>query len=316
QLDYLVDGILTTSHEIQETHPERWIEMPKLRGVRIENESYPYTLEGGKFMCISPERREFVHPEVFVEPDPEPAEEAIWPGSKAFVEAFDRLRIGALTAIETDDHVTDAAIELLLFPMIASVLAGGGRVLYIPAPAQRLGELWSSLQGLLQPAQAQAQLRIVAPGATLPDAHPLLPCLMNVPRPTSDGPGAPIHSQIPKGREFVITPAGPNGSRNLAVVATDGLRLISNYSGSPYLPEALPVMIRSYDVGARPHIVFVARSTDPLVSGLRMIASLQISLRNRNGRTFASGLKPLTPAYSLTPRSPSQERAYGLLRIV
>ena len=100
------------------------------------------------------------------------------------------------------------------------------------------------------------------------------------------------------------------------VAAVDGLRLIANYSGEPDTPGTLPVMVRWYGVGERPPIVFISRSSDPLLSGVRMLATIQVSLRNRNGRTFVHGLKPMTPSYSLFPRNPHEERAYSLLRIV
>ena len=316
QLDYLVDGIIRTTHEIHDAHPERWISMPKLRGIRIENESYPYTLEGGKFKCISPEPVDFDHPVVFVEPDPAPVPGTVWPGSQSFAEAFGRLREGELTTIELDSRVSDWGVETITFPMMASVVALGGRVLYEPAPAQRLVDLWSTFASQFSPVQFQRLVRIIAPGATLPESNPLRPCLLTVPRTIGAASvGAPVQTPVPQAREFVTT-ASAEGVVNLALISGDSLRLITGLTGAEDTPESLALTLKSYMVGSPTHVIFVGRTGDPLLEGVRRLTSIQLTLRNRLGRTFVYGERPVSPTYSLSPRMKDEQRAYGLLRLV
>ncbi len=316
QLDYLVDGIIRTSHEVRETHPERWISLPKLRGVRIENESYPYTLDGGRFKCISPHPLQFSHSTVYAEPDPEPLPGTIWPGSRSFAEAFGRLRGGELSVIESDDEIPDSGIETLIFPIIASVLQEGGRVLYEPPPAHRLDDLWEAFRTKFTPEQFQQLFRILAPGATLPDGHPLRGCLMSVPRAPEGGLGGiPMNSQTPKAREFITT-VPPSGATNISIFAADNLRLVAGLSGTPYTPEGLAVIAKTYVVGSPAHLIFLVRTGDPLLEGIRTMATVRLLLTNRVGRMFVYGQRPVTPAYSLAPRHEGEERAYSLLRLV
>ena len=206
QLDYLVDGIISTTHDVEDTHPERWVMMPKLRGVRIENESYPYTLEGGKFKCIAPETKEFMHIDAFAEPDPGPLPRRSGPVSSAFADAFGRLPLGSLVTIETDDHITDASFETLAFPMMASVLRGGGRVLYTPAPSQRLTEFWNAFGGCFTPDQLRGSGPDHCPGGHARRGAPVAPL------PAQRAPVAvwtvwvAIRAQLPKAREFATSP--------------------------------------------------------------------------------------------------------------
>jgi KaiC/GvpD/RAD55 family RecA-like ATPase len=316
QLDYLVDGIVRTSHEVRDTHPERWISLPKLRGVRIDSETYPYTLEGGRFKCVSAQPPQFRHPAVFAEPDPEPLPGTVWPGSRSFAEAFGRLRGGELSIIESDDEIADSGVETLIFPIIASVLREGGRVLYEPPPAHRLDDLWEAFRNIVTPGQVQELIRIVAPGATLPEGHPLRSCLLSVPR-APEGPMSkiPMNSQTPKARDFITTvPA--SGATNVSIFAADNLRLVAGLSGTPYTPESLTVIAKTYVVGSPAHLVFLVRTGDPLLEGIRTMATVRLLLRNRVGRMFIYGQRPVTPAYSLAPRHEGEERAYSLLRLV
>ncbi len=54
QLDYLVNGVGVTSREVVHGRLERWLTIYKLRGVRIENPLYPFSLESAHFECIVP----------------------------------------------------------------------------------------------------------------------------------------------------------------------------------------------------------------------------------------------------------------------
>jgi KaiC/GvpD/RAD55 family RecA-like ATPase len=315
QLDYLVDGIVSTRYDSRDGVPERWLSILKLRGVRVDSESYPYTLEGGRFTCISPDPGRESSVPVYIEGDPEAFPGTIWPGAKAYAETFGRLRVGELTMIESDGRSIDAGIQTLTYPMIGSVLVQGGRVLYEPPPGVRLTDFWDAFKGLVTPERVHAQLRILSPGTVLPPGHPLSACLMAVPKPVAMPGGGTAYSQTPKGREF-LTDGPPGAPPGLSVFSAENLHAIAHLTGQEYTPENLAMIAKSYEIGNPIHMVYLAKTGDPLSEGLRMLATTQLGLQNRQGRTFVYGTRPLTPGHVLTLRGAEEERAYNLLRVV
>jgi KaiC/GvpD/RAD55 family RecA-like ATPase len=59
-LDYMVDGVVTLSRLTMDHRNARELELEKLRGVRINQPRYPFTLEGGRFQYIEPSKRKSV----------------------------------------------------------------------------------------------------------------------------------------------------------------------------------------------------------------------------------------------------------------
>lgn len=315
QLDFLVDGIVATSRESYEGHQERWVSFPKLRGIRIETDSYPFTLEGGRFECITPAPLVHEVRRVTSEPDPSPVPGTLWPGARAFADAFGRPQVGDLTILESERAVPESAAQTLVFPMVATVLRGGGRVILGPSPAQKLTALWEAFRPTFSAESFREQVRVVSPGATLPAGHPLAKCLIAIPAAGRDELSRHGLPPTRKAREFLTEPT-PKGMPGLAVFAAENLRAISRVSGAEYTADNLPIVIKSYMIGGPVHLVFTTGDDDPFLHGIRALAPIHLRLRNRRGRTFLYGLHPPTPGYVLTDRGLEDERPYDLLRSV
>ncbi len=59
RLDYVADGVLLMEKQLLNENRVRTIRLKKLRGVKIINPVYPFTLDGGKFQTLEPEPAEF-----------------------------------------------------------------------------------------------------------------------------------------------------------------------------------------------------------------------------------------------------------------
>lgn len=66
-LDYMVDGIVTLRRITVDYRRARELEIEKLRGVRIDQHKYAFTLEGGRFQCFEPFKRRKVEKQRKVE---------------------------------------------------------------------------------------------------------------------------------------------------------------------------------------------------------------------------------------------------------
>lgn len=324
QLDYLTNGVVVTQREMGNDRLERWLHLPKLRGIRIANAFYPYTVEAARFQCIEPIKaytrmRRGPHE---AEPDSMPGH--IWPGSTAFAENFGRLPLGKVTLIETDGDIQEHIVQLLLSPMIASVISVGGRALLIPSPSLSAREIWDSVQHPGPPRhRIVAGFRVAdVTGQLEPGAKQVGPEFTKIVLPLSTFTSAPAHG--PEGGPVVesplnqfLTSGGPGGTPVLGLAYAGGFASIGSSLGSPVtadMIESFPAMVQTGLASAPMHFAVVGRSGMPLFDSLRSIAAIHINLRGRQGRVFVYGSKPWTTGLVLTEGTDSQP--YDLLRIV
>jgi KaiC/GvpD/RAD55 family RecA-like ATPase len=319
QLDYLVNGVVVTRREMVNDRLERWLQLPKLRGIRIANASYPYTVEGARFQCIEPLnaygdiRRG--HPEV--EPDRMPG--FIWPGSKGFAEAFGRLAIGRLTLIEVGEEVPDYVAQHLMDPAAVHAVQNGGRVLLLPSPALSADEIWGPFEEVRQGGHLAECLRVLDVSGQLERGlkndskgrHPSLISIKSIPPP--DPARDPDDNEINRWLKGGVV-GGPPG---LVTLYASGLESLATTLKIPITSETaagMPAAIQTTLGGARLHILAVGKSTTPLFQPLKALASIHIRLVNRQGRVLVYGLKPWTPGFVLAESTNSGP--YELLRIV
>jgi len=59
RLDYVADGVVLMEKELLNENRVRTIRLKKLRGIKIVNPVYPFTLDGGKFQALEPEPADF-----------------------------------------------------------------------------------------------------------------------------------------------------------------------------------------------------------------------------------------------------------------
>jgi KaiC/GvpD/RAD55 family RecA-like ATPase len=308
QLDYLVNGVISTTWETHDGRPERWLQIRKLRGTRIDHPTYPFTLEGGRFQCILPLGGAFATKLSQPEPEIEDMPGMLWPGSTDFATAFGRLPVGALSLIERDVEAPVSAIRLIINPIVAQVLSSGGRVVHLLPPNILPDEIWRSYHPFVDAATFVRQVRLQCTTATreIPPeiAEAVLP-------PPSVDPGAAA-PKTPEAAAFLRLKGA--GKSNLSVVWLSGLHALAAMQGVRSTPDTLPATALSYLSGAPAHSVFVGVAGDPLLESLKPIASRRLRMRSRSGRVFLYGEEPPTPTFVLSEGDATS--VYRLLRVV
>lgn len=319
QLDYLVHGVAQTSIEFHDERMERWLRLRKLRGVRIENALYPFSLEGAKFECIEPIRayRSLSMGRPEAEPDMVPGH--LWPGCRSFADSFGRLPLGHLTLVEMDETVPGAVADILATPVIASVLEKGGPVVVLPEARPTPAELWTALRSSVSRQKflnflrflqiASPQSRREAPGSS-----EFARTVMTLDPPKEGAPPAPPEESPPL--KFLRS-GGTPGAPGLLVLHVAGLYSIASSLHIPITPEvvgSLPASFRETITGQSLHGMVFGRSGNPMFESLRPVAALHLGIRTRQGRILVHGIVPWTTSFLLVEgRDPSP---YNLLRIV
>ncbi|MGI0072045.1 MAG: RAD55 family ATPase [Thermoplasmata archaeon] len=318
-LDYLVNGVIVTRREVNDDRLERWLSLPKLRGIRIANSAYPYTVDGAKFQCIDPIRAYGQLQPGEYEPEPDPLPNYLWPGSKSFVESFGRLPLGRLSIFEADDDLPDQMLGHLLRPAIRWTLHAGGRVLLVPSLARSAEEIWASVAGAADPALICQRMRVVDVShqlaTTTGQSHPeFLQAVVPPERlvPTLSDPDA-------KGAELTRWLKGPPSETHpgLVLLYETGLQSLAasmKISITPDVAANFLAGIQSTLGGANLHLFMIGRPGSELFNRILSVAAIRIRLRNRLGRVFLYGLKPWTSGFVLAEGS--NGGPYELLRIV
>ncbi len=312
QLDYLVDGVVACALTSSENRLERWTHLKKMRGVRVEHPWYPYTLEGGRFLCISPMPTDFQSRLRLPEPEPDHRTGWLWPGSSDFATHFGRLQNGRMTSIEVDADVPVEAVRLFISPIQSQVLTRGGRLLVILPPSLSALDVWNAFRTVSSPEQFAANVRIFSPSGSGPDGESAeLIDKVLVSGPSSEGP--PMGTRMPEAARFLREGSG-SGVPNLGSVWLNGFRAVSTEGSAPYSPDSFPALVQRSLSGSTTHLLMIGGPTDPLLHSLQEIASVRISLKSRSGRVFVYGARPLTPPLVLTQSD--NGAPYRLIRIV
>jgi KaiC/GvpD/RAD55 family RecA-like ATPase len=323
QLDYLVNGVIVTQREMVNDRLERWLQLPKLRGIRIANAFYPYTVEAARFQCIEPikaytQMRRGPH-----EPEPDSMPAHIWPGSAAFAENFGRLPLGKTTLIETDGNIPEPVIQLILSAMISSVVSLGGRALLVPSPSLSAKEIWDSVHPGPSRAKLEQGFRVGdVTGQLESTAKQLSPDFGKLVVPlgglvtAAGAPGNNAMSEETSVARFLGS-ASTSNAPVLSVSYIGGFLSMASALGNPLTPDVIdnfPAMVQAGLGSAPMHLVVVGRAGVPLFESLRSLAAIQIHLHGRQGRVFVYGSKPWTSGLVLTEGTDTLP--YDLLRIV
>jgi hypothetical protein len=314
QLDYLVNGVVETGSDIQNGRAERWLQLKKLRGTRIDNPLYPFTLEGARFQCISPIGPTLAGRVIRPEPEPDSVPGYVWPGCSDYASAFGRLPIGRLTLFEQDLSVPVEALILILRPMAGHVARSGGRVLQVLPPTIGPEAVLKMYREALSPEEIEQQVRfqLSARESNLPEE------IESLILPSPMVPPSRGESGNPEAVRF-MREEGPTGAPNLSIVWVPALRAFGVERGMEYDASTLPGLAMSYLSGAPAHTVFVGPEDDPLMGLLRTIAATRVRFRSNAGRVFVWGEQPATPTFVLAEVSKIEEasgKPYRLLRIV
>jgi len=314
-LDYLVNGVVVLQRDAVRERLQRWATLFKLRGVRIENPVYPFTLESAKFESILPAK-----PYGSLEsrpPDPEPdvVPGHIWPGCGAFAENFGRLPLGKTTLIEMDDAVPSRIADLLVAPVIAHALQKGGHVLVTPDPSDTPDDVFESLADSVPMHRFVTHARVVVPPGGRPtDATEAWKTAMEMTGPLV---GSSPHDPASRDSVRFVREGATEESPGLMVVSIAGVLSASAAAGNPYVGESIqqiPLILMSAVRGASVHSIVIAREGSPLLGPLRVNATTRIGVEFHQGRVFVHGTAPWTPNFVLTEGTESHP--YDLLRVV
>lgn len=319
QLDYLVNGTVVTDREIRGERLERWIMLPKLRGVRIANGAYPFTLEGARFQCIEPIRSYDSVSVGHVAPEPDHLPGFLWPGSTDFAECIGRLPAGHISLVERGEGVLWFVASTISDPIVAHTLARGGRVLMVPVAGRSLNDIWEAMRNSVPKHKFLEQIRVVDADGNLRGSRPsgkheLSSVVLPVEPPPKDTPPPDLESS--PAIKFLRESATPQAP-GLLVLNASGLDAMMSRLGVTLQPSMMGTYSAMFQqvVYRHPvHALVIGPSTSPLVSGLREVASLHLFIEARQGRAILHGIHPWTPSLLMTEGS--AEEPYGLLRVV
>lgn len=319
QLDYLVNGVIATRRELVNDRLERWLHLPKLRGIRIANASYPYTVEGAKFQCIEPLRAYADLHRGQIDPEPDPLPGYLWPGSKSFAESFGRLPVGRITLLEVEDDVPDYVVQHLLTPAEIHAAQSGGRVLVVPSPALSSDEIWDPLENVRSVSHLAEVFRVLDVSGQLERSMrtgkksrlPTLVSLKSLPPP--DPNRDPDDNELSRWLKGGVV----GGHPGLLTMYTSGLESLASAMKIPITAEvaaSMPGAMQTMMGGSALHVIVIGRADTPMFRSVKTLASIHLRLLNRQGRALLYGLKPWTPGFVLA--EPGNGGPYELLRIV
>ncbi len=314
QFDTDSDGIVELGTETVDGTPVRVARIAKLRGQSFVKDRWPYTLHNGRFRAARARPPGYVPP--FGPPDDPPAgSDRIWPGSEEFALAFGWLRPHGMTGIELSDELSDRMFDVVAYPLAASALRQGGRVVWIPPGSSPPAAIVQTLAEHTPEETIHQGLRVLSAGGY----DPMLAQSSSVPlpvRPVVDegrergSPDASAVSPIfPDAYQFLA--ASAEGRPALLLVSMDGLHALAKASGATYDPATLPLIAGAYAQLPRFHGVGFGRPSDPFTKALLPSADLHLRLRSLYGHPVALGLRPWTPPYLM-----EWDDADGRLRFV
>jgi KaiC/GvpD/RAD55 family RecA-like ATPase len=308
QLEYLVDGILTVERETRDDRTERWLRIEKLRGTRIDHSSYPFSLEGGRFRPIVPLRMDRPPRSPLGEPLPEPPAGRIWPGSADYATFFGWILVGKITLIETDLNVPNAAVRMLLTPIVNNVVASGGRVLHIPPPGMQPREIWNVYQGATARETFLRQVRLICPGRS-GETDEFAPVRLSMPSQDT----VVSESRIAPAAGFLRESTDPT-KPNLASLSTAGMEAINEIVPGSLTPAQIPGLALHYLHQSPLHEIFIGSAEEPITRIVRPMADIHIRVTYRDGRILLHGIIPRTP--SLVLAEGDGQAPYHLLLVV
>jgi KaiC/GvpD/RAD55 family RecA-like ATPase len=302
-LDYHVDGVVETSRHAESGRLERWLSMPKLRGVWIGTDMYPFTLAHGKFAAITPtgagERYRFEPPAE----DPRPEAEGLWPGSTDYATGLGRLRAGEFTLFELDSTVPREIPRVLIGPMIVQALRLGGRVLLLPPPSSDPEDAYVSIREHVPVEALRRHLRVLSAVQIDPGSAELAEVYVPTHRIgwTKTGLSVPV----PEDPSFLHEAQGSERF-SLVVAYMSGLQTLTESAGQTLSPGILAGLAASVFPRGKVHGLLVGRSGDPHLDMFGPVMETQLRIRCPHGRVFLNGHRPYLAPLVLSQEAPGE----------
>ena len=303
QLDYVTDGSIALTVSEVDGRAERWIAFQKLRGTRLDEISYPFTLDGGRFDCIRPAAFHAPLSATPDEPDPGPKMPGLWPGSSALATRFGRLPAPGSTLIESDTETPVRLLGRLIVPIVVSALRTRGRAIVRPPSHFAVSELLAALGSSRPDGERDGSLRILS---SEPLESPSSRGDATVMRMAGDGivDVRQTVDALDASGFFRSTPSTPSAHSVLVVFLEPSLDLSA---AAAELDSFLSLAAIARRSGGRVATVISARTNSALIEPIRSRSALHFTVRTRRGQFFLAGVRPWTPNFALS--LPRGERA-------
>lgn len=134
-LDYIVDGIVTLKRLGIDYRLARELKLVKLRGVRIHQSRYAFTLENGEFQYINAFKRKNIKRPLIIKTFPS-SEKYVSTGSEDLDSVLGRgLRRGSFNVIEFGDDLSIWGYQMLTVFMIINSIKQGNHCVCLPGCA-------------------------------------------------------------------------------------------------------------------------------------------------------------------------------------
>jgi hypothetical protein len=308
QLDFMVDGIIDLSKPTVEGRIERWLHIPKHRGVRIQEADYPFTLNDGRFTSAEAVDLSQTLPDP-PEHDPHPEANSIWPGSEMFAETFGRLATGRVSTVEVGPSVPAEAISVMLTPIVESNLQRGGRVFLATPPTLNIERVWGVMRNRMPLHRFLDGVRIFVAGRPAKVPSELDSLLIELPHA-----GSADANPIQRSVEFLGNGTTPGGTPGVAIAWHAALEAMAGASGVDYNPITAPQLAQRYLSSGDVHLLVIGHNGNREFQALGDMSAVEIRVRERQGRLFLAGVRPRTPILIL--QAGTHGSPYSLLPLV
>jgi len=313
----IADAVVDLRREEVAGRSFRVVRLEKVRGFPPPMREFLYSLVGGRFAFFPPLPAGFRPPHGDADPDPAPEPGSIWPGSRAFADAFGRLRHGGLTLLTFSPDCPDTVPRALVAPAAVHALRSGGRVVWVPAPSVRPGRIVRLLAKYVPSDWLRERLRILSSSGDDPTLGELRTVILPLIREMSAGNDLRAASAPGVGPFFQgvyhFLREGPSTGPVLHLVSVEGLRAAAHTAG--FSPDAttLPAVVALYTRLPGYHLWAYGARADVAVPHLRPAADTLLELEVVHGRPVVFGVRPETPPLVLEWGPP--EGRYSLIPV-
>lgn len=299
----MADGVLHLDQLAWNGPPVRLLTVEKLLAPTHLEGRQLFTLAGGRFYAPPRLARGFVPGPPPLDPDPQPGEPTLWPGSSVYAEAFGRLAPHAMTGLELAVGVPNALAEPLWLPIVAHAVAGGGRAVVVPPVSTTPVELFEKLAGKVPAETLRDGLRILSvTDATESSGVPpelRLPLAASPRVPSAAGPAEAPAAEPMLAGVYEFLAGVPKGRPALYAICLDGLRAVAAVTGIALEPRTLPLVISLYARLPGFHGIGIGRSDDPLNSAFQPSLALRLALELHDGQALLYEADPPGACYFL-----------------